>query len=458
MTEYVYEGPKRSSTSVSWSFANQNFGLDAAAPFSDPIGAIYQATIQAAFNRWSSVSGLNFTRVADASSVGIRIGFGTFASPYTVGETIVRSANGFLPKDTVVRLLDPTVDQLMQDAQGNWVYSDIDVTLFQVAVHEIGHALGLGHTTDPTTIMYPVATSRNLDLGAGDITGINGLYPLYTVAAPDPVQVEGNSGTTTYHFVITRHDDLSFATRVNYQIGGAVYPDLVGTAAAAATEFVGGVFPSGQLTFAPGAGSVTLSVAVAGNTLPQPDEGFALSLSGASASTTATVRGAVNALILDDDSAASVNGATLAIYRFFDGSGGTHFFTSSIAERNSVIETRTDLVYEGAQLSAIANPADDPAAEAVYRFFDSIHGTHFYTSSAAERDGIVSSRADLTYEGIGFYEHATPQTGDSAVFRFFDTQSGTHFLTSAVAERATILATRPDYIDEGVAFYAPAFA
>ncbi len=457
MTEYAYEGPKRSSNAVSWSFESQNFPVDSPAPFTNPIDAIYQATIQAAFDRWSSISGLTFTQVADSPSAAIRIGFGTFASPYTIGETIVRSSGGYLPNDTVVRLLDPTIDPLTPDSQGNWSYADLSVTLLQVATHEIGHAIGLAHTTDPVTIMYPVATSLDRDLSPGDIAGINGLYPLYTVSAADPVQVEGNAGTTAYHFTITRHNDLTFATTVAYQIVGAPYPGLTGTAAAAASDFVGGALPSGQLTFAPGAASITLTVAVAGNTIAQPDQGFAVTLNSIVPSIGVTVRGTPNAVILDDDSAASLNGNTLSIYRFFAASDGTHFFTGSEIERNAIIQSRPDLVYEGAQFSALAGPAD-PAATAVYRFFDTIHGTHFYTSNTTERDAVIGTRSDLTYEGVGFYEHAAPQGGDSAVYRFFDIRSGTHFFTSAATERASILATTSTFTDEGVAFYAPASA
>ena len=53
--------------------------------------------------------------------------------------------------------------------------------------------------------------------------------------------------------------------------------------------------------------------------------------------------------------------------------------------------------------------ANGPAATAtpaigVYRFFDTAHGTHFYTDSVTERATILSTRADLVAEGIGFYE------------------------------------------------------
>jgi hypothetical protein len=47
----------------------------------------------------------------------------------------------------------------------------------------------------------------------------------------------------------------------------------------------------------------------------------------------------------------------------------------------------------------------------VYRFFDTTNGTHFYTGSQSEYTAITTPgssgyRSDLTYEGIGFYAPA----------------------------------------------------
>lgn len=141
-------------------------------------------------------------------------------------------------------------------------------------------------------------------------------------------------------------------------------------------------------------------------------------------------------------------------YRFFDSIHGTQFLTTSSAERQTIQNTRPDLVYEGIGLNAI-DPAADTTAAPVYRFFDSKFGTHFYTSSSTERDTVVATRSDLVSEGVGFYEHNTQQSGDTAVYRFFDSNFGTHFYTSSTTERATIVATRPDLVAEGVSFYAP---
>ena len=47
------------------------------------------------------------------------------------------------------------------------------------------------------------------------------------------------------------------------------------------------------------------------------------------------------------------------------------------------------------------------------------------------------------------------QAGDSAVYRFFETTSGGHFFTDSATERDTVMATRSDMRFEGVAFFAP---
>jgi len=140
------------------------------------------------------------------------------------------------------------------------------------------------------------------------------------------------------------------------------------------------------------------------------------------------------------------------VFRFFDVKNGTHFYTSSATERDSTISTRSDLTYEGFGLNATTKTLD-PQSAPVFRFFDTSNGSHFYTVSDSERASLASGSTGLTYEGIAFYEDTSKASSTSAVYRFFNTQDGSHFLTASGNERAGVLATRPDLVNEGVAFY-----
>ena len=148
------------------------------------------------------------------------------------------------------------------------------------------------------------------------------------------------------------------------------------------------------------------------------------------------------------------------VFRFFDTSYGTHFFTASVGERDDVLANRSDLVEETNGFGAVAQNA--PASAPVYRFFDTKFGTHFFTASASERDGVIANRSDLTYEPSStFYEHNTQQTGDVPVYRFFDNKFGTHFYTGDQSEYNAITTPgssgyRADLVYEKVEFFAPA--
>lgn len=144
------------------------------------------------------------------------------------------------------------------------------------------------------------------------------------------------------------------------------------------------------------------------------------------------------------------------VYRFFDAALGTQMITQDAGERDAIMASRHDLVYQGIGLRALDPQASNPGAVPVARFFDTTNGTHFFTASEAEKNGILATRPDLIFEPSStLYEHATPQAGDVPVFRFFDSTHGTHLYTADAGERAGVLSTRTDLKDEGIAFYAP---
>jgi hypothetical protein len=97
--------------------------------------------------------------------------------------------------------------------------------------------------------------------------------------SPSPSRAAGTTGSTT---------------TVNWAVTGS------GANPANAADF-GGTLPSGTLSFAAGETSKTMTVNVSGDTLAEPDEGFTVTLSGASGATitTATASGTIR----NDDSA-----------------------------------------------------------------------------------------------------------------------------------------------------------
>lgn len=56
----------------------------------------------------------------------------------------------------------------------------LDYNLYHVAAHELGHSLGLSHSTDIGALMYPTYIfSGDVQLSQDDINGIQAIYGEY---------------------------------------------------------------------------------------------------------------------------------------------------------------------------------------------------------------------------------------------------------------------------------------
>ncbi len=153
-----------------------------------PVG--YQGEIRRAFDAWSTVANLTFNEVPDLGenmeagsqlSGDIRIGtnnidgaYGTLAYAYYPFNNTGLYAGG----------------DIQFDSGESWKVGartgGFDV--FLVALHEIGHSLGLAHEGSTLAIMNPYYNSSLVGLQSDDISGIQAIYG---AAIPQAVPAPG---------------------------------------------------------------------------------------------------------------------------------------------------------------------------------------------------------------------------------------------------------------------------
>lgn len=128
--------------------------------------------------------------------------------------------------------------------------------------------------------------------GTGTIQNDDGGATL-NIAAANATKIEGNSGTTPFFFTVTRGGTVTGTTTVNYAVTGSSGNP------ANATDF-GGTFPSGTVSFAPLEISKQVQINVSGDATDEANEGFTVTLSGASSGSVINTSTATGT-ILDDD-------------------------------------------------------------------------------------------------------------------------------------------------------------
>lgn len=320
------------------------------------------------------------------------------------GSSVIMSADGSagdgLVNDGVIRILRPGPDL---------VVASVQLPISGSGLIEIGagsivtmQSVGVGQTIsfDQSGSLYSQLTIGSNSTSTGLIAGFGANDSMQVnTAAYDNHQLSSSNGVTTVTFLAS---------------GTVVY-----------SLRLQGLYTQSQLMFS--------------------------SYTGPFGTESTTIRAAVGTMFASAQPSTAPN-----VFRFFDTATGTHFFTDDPNEAATVGSARPDLVIEGVGFEAVDPAIKDPNAAPVYRFFDQSDGTHFFTASSSEKATIIATRPDLTFEpNSTFYEHATAQVGDVPVYRFFDSVHGTHFYTASSVEQAGFVNSRPDLVSEGIAFYAP---
>jgi len=221
-----------------------------------PVAEVQAAVIRA-LQMWSSVTNVVFSpaiSAAAARTILVEFASGAHGDSYPFDSAGQILAHTFYP---VPLNPESIAGDMHLNAAVNW-HSGSDVDVYTVALHEAGHAIGLGHSDRPGDVMYPYY-KRGVQLSANDIGAAQALYGVPSSA---PLTTESAPLSLTLNPIASPEQAAQIP--ISGTLAGGTPPMLVnwqtdrGYSGKAATG-TGGTWSAGGITLVTGANTLTVT-------------------------------------------------------------------------------------------------------------------------------------------------------------------------------------------------------
>ena len=199
---------------VTWYYAGTasiEFNQQTAAGYSAP--DLFPAELAAAFSLWSQVANIHFQQTTNRAAANVKIGWANVDGSFGI---LAETTYSTSPSTGLFNSAQITFDdlELYNPTSGAEVLAG-GVTFESVALHEIGHALGLAHYDSAPAIMNSFAHASVNALTRSDIDGIVAIYGPSTASSTNLVAAIQNDHLAITRTTVPLMEAITIASSIN---------------------------------------------------------------------------------------------------------------------------------------------------------------------------------------------------------------------------------------------------